>query len=118
MSNERTGVSTVVNAAFDIENRAYEISRLGAGLQALAVLMQSSDPDRTDGAVDTPILHGLGYLVEVVGEQFQAHGRMLTDQAGPLIRSACTKAPAHPVENDASGLAEKARVFAQELAKV
>lgn len=77
MSKEGTGLSALTEATFSLEHRGADIDRLGAGLQALATLMRASDPMQTEGAVDLPILHGLGYLLEVMGERVRNHGGMV-----------------------------------------
>jgi len=81
MSQEETTLSAVSSAAFDLEFQGADVRNLGAGLKALARLMRASDPTQTDGLNDTPILHGLGYLVEALGDQFGAHGQEIENGA-------------------------------------
>lgn len=81
MINEGTGLSALMDAKIDLELRSAEINRIGEGLQALASLMCASDPVQTDGAVDVPILHGLGFLLDVVGEKVRYHGSLVESVA-------------------------------------
>lgn len=124
MHNEVTGLPALEATTFDIESRATDINRLGAGLTALATLMQASDPQQTDACVETPILHGLGYLVEALGAQFRAYSEDIENSAvrarseHRTLRQHSTALDPQPPERGMSALAKWASEMAQAGAEV
>lgn len=77
MTTEKTGLTEAERISFQTEHLAWDVDGVGRGIEALARLMQASDPHRTEGYVDTPILHGLGHLLEVVGRQLSDYGKRI-----------------------------------------
>ncbi|HAF56018.1 MAG TPA: hypothetical protein DCL01_12620 [Thauera sp.] len=81
MQNELNGLSALSAAAWEIEAHVSNVERLGAGLGALAALLQASDEEMTMGHSDIPVLHGVGCLVEALGLRIRAHGAQIGDHA-------------------------------------
>lgn len=63
----------------DIERMGSEVERVATGLVALARLMQASNPEATDSFTDTPILHGLGFLLEAASSSLQGYGLKISN---------------------------------------
>lgn len=81
MQNELNGLPALSAAAWEIEAHVSNLDRLGAGLGALAVLLQGSDEETTVGHSDIPILHGVGFLVEALELQIRARAAQIGNHA-------------------------------------
>ncbi|MDY0011308.1 MAG: hypothetical protein RBS40_00270 [Rhodocyclaceae bacterium] len=80
----QTARDSLVFAAFRLENMGFDVRDIGAGLKALAWLMQASDPAQCEGLSEMPILHGLGQLVELVGDHVSSKGEEVMDAASEI----------------------------------
>lgn len=77
--NNVHSLSADSTSGMDIERMGSEVERVATGLVALARLMQASDPEATDGFSDTPILHGIGFLLEAASSSLQGYGLKISD---------------------------------------
>lgn len=116
MTESKNTLSEASQITFELENIGVEVARLGAGLDALAILMSASDPTATDGSSNNPILHGMGVLVEVVAARCLHYGEAAQQKSAELLRLSAKPPKIKTNEDEIAALLKFAREAVSETA--